>query len=347
MHENYGTPFIPDYETSQLAGPSEIAIEGEHDASRQFTEEEIDTSVVTAAEDRTDVADTDELAALQPPLDASAAKAPELAEDETTLAPAEPPAEVETALFSDDSGLAINELDGGTRVFEAPPAKEEAGALDTPIEEGANLEAIQPETQEVDGGDEPQRARAILAVAERVTEDYFEEQGSPFVLDRNGLFVPARAENVLTCFRAANVRPGDVSLDIGSGDGRWAVIAGGLLGLEAYGYESSQTRHELAQDALQKITDENLLTAEEAGHVHLVNCNFFDADISNVDVFSYYHGSGPDWRYIEDKLLEEGKPGARLILYGDLVNRETPLEYVRTVPIWPSTNIYLIPDMRG
>jgi hypothetical protein len=132
--------------------------------------------------------------------------------------------------------------------------------------------------------------------------------------------MPARSGEVFLALQAVKPVPGEKYVDIGSGDGRWVAVAGGVLGLDAMGYEHSPERHSIAEAAKQKLRENQTLTDDELARINLVQGDFFGADISDVDLFSLYPYGGPSLQAVEDKLMREGKEGARIVVYGSSVH---------------------------
>jgi len=184
------------------------------------------------------------------------------------------------------------------------------------------------------------RARQILTVVDRVASPFLGDKG--FVEGEAGLFVPAERGDILTCLRAANPRPGEVFADLGSGDGRWVLTAAGAIGLKAYGYELDPAHHELAERALQALKTDSPLGETTASKVHFVQGDFFEADVSGVDIIAHYAGGFPSTdvdQRLEEKLAREGRDGARVILYGDGLDEHTVTKLEPVIPEIPGTVI--------
>jgi hypothetical protein len=159
-----------------------------------------------------------------------------------------------------------------------------------------------------------EHAAAVLGVVESVTGEYMD--GRYYVDDREGVFVPAPAEHVVDTLLMADPQPGEHYMDIGSGVGHLAFVAGAALGMQAVGCELSTERHEVAKAALDATISEGAITPDDASRIHLVNRNFFDMDLTGVNVFTYADGSGPEMGHIAEHLVREGDEGARVVVYG-------------------------------
>jgi hypothetical protein len=161
-----------------------------------------------------------------------------------------------------------------------------------------------------------------------------------FVADEHGIFAPAAGREILEGLQVAGAEPGKTFVDLGSGDGRWAVVAGAVLGMEAYGYELSGERHDVAEEALGRLVAQGVVSESDSSRVHLVQEDFMQADLPAGDIFSYYAGSGVSLRAVEAKLLAEAPTGSRLVVYRPTPGPDggpqiTQLEPVPQEPINP------------
>lgn len=185
-----------------------------------------------------------------------------------------------------------------------------------------------------------ERAAEVIGIIAGVTNT--DPLGNQFSVDKDGIFLPTKGDHILTVLRAVDPQPGEEMIDLGSGDGRWPMVAGAALGMDAYGYERSTGRHELAERARTALLDGGI---EEAADVHLLHEDLFKADISNADVIVYYVGGGPSKKQVENKIMSEAKDGARVVFYGlfeqDYVSRMT--ETANSVPgVSMPTRIYRV-----
>lgn len=123
--------------------------------------------------------------------------------------------------------------------------------------------------------------------------------------ERFSLFVASDPRNVERMVRIAQLRPGDVVIDLGSGDGR-VVIGAAQAHPDVRG---------LGVDIDAKLVAQATASAEAAGvgeRVQFLHGNAFDADLSQVDViFMWFF---PElMRLLRVKILEEARPGTRVI----------------------------------
>jgi len=101
----------------------------------------------------------------------------------------------------------------------------------------------------------------------------------------------------------SDVKPGQKTADLGSGDGR-VVIALAKKGADATGFEIDEGRVGLAK---QNIDKEGL-----NGNAKIYQKNFWDVDFGDFDIITIYGITGIMDR-LEKKLRKELKPGARVV----------------------------------
>lgn len=116
-------------------------------------------------------------------------------------------------------------------------------------------------------------------------------------------YVPSTTNKVEIMMRLAKVKPGEMAIDLGSGDGR-VVIALANSGAKAVGYEINPDRVKMAR--------ENIKKQALSGYASIRRANLFDADIKKCDVVTIY-GITSIMTRLEEKLLSELKPGARVV----------------------------------
>ncbi len=115
---------------------------------------------------------------------------------------------------------------------------------------------------------------------------------------------PTSRKHVRRMLTLADVQPGEVVYDLGSGDGRVLFIAAREFGARAVGIEldplrCAWTRMRIALLGLQ-------------GQVRVIRGNFFTQDISEADVVTLYLLQKTNNR-LRRKLWQELHPGARII----------------------------------
>jgi SAM-dependent methyltransferase len=118
-------------------------------------------------------------------------------------------------------------------------------------------------------------------------------------------FVASQPENVERMVKLAKLKPGDVVVDLGSGDGR-VVMAAAQANPKVTGW---------GVDLDAKLVKESNEAARKAGlakRVQFLHRNVFDADLSKVDVIFMW--LFPELqRLLRTKILAEARPGTRVI----------------------------------
>lgn len=116
-------------------------------------------------------------------------------------------------------------------------------------------------------------------------------------------FVPMEAEVVEGVMRIAEVKPGEIFYDLGSGDGR-LVIAAALRGARACGVEI---------DPLRALYSRFWIWLLRLGkNARIIRSNFFDVDLSGADIVCLYLLQETNEK-IQSKLEKELRPGARIV----------------------------------
>ena len=120
----------------------------------------------------------------------------------------------------------------------------------------------------------------------------------------NYVTTPPRA--VTAMLKLANLTSNDVLYDLGSGDGRIAIAAAGEFGARAVGVEIEP-----------RLVEESQRNAEEAGvgsRVRFVQQDLFNVNLSEASVVTVFLLPGINVM-LAPKLLEELRPGARIVSY--------------------------------
>jgi tRNA A58 N-methylase Trm61 len=102
----------------------------------------------------------------------------------------------------------------------------------------------------------------------------------------------------------AELKPGEIVYDLGSGDGRVVIMAAQEFGAKAVGVE---LRGDLARRALNEVMKVNL-----ESEVKIVQDDLFNIDISTADIVTLYLTTSAN-KKIKPKLESELKPGARVV----------------------------------
>lgn len=116
-------------------------------------------------------------------------------------------------------------------------------------------------------------------------------------------FVPSSWDRIQIMLQVSDVKKGDKTVDLGSGDGR-VVIEMAKREAQAHGYEINPS---LIAESLEKAEKENLL---DKVYFHLGN--YWKKDLSSFDIVTIY-GMTSIMERMEKKLQSELKPGARVI----------------------------------
>jgi predicted O-methyltransferase YrrM len=148
------------------------------------------------------------------------------------------------------------------------------------------------------------------------------------------IYYPTPNETVIAMLSLANIKPGDVLYDLGSGDGRIPIMAAQVHGIRAVGIEIDPKLIPVAKEA-----------ARQAGVTSLVqfrNEDMFRTNISEASVVTLYLSERLN-RLLRPKLLRELRPGARVIshdfLMGDWKPEQTikvpwKADLYRTIYLW-------------
>ena len=116
-------------------------------------------------------------------------------------------------------------------------------------------------------------------------------------------FVPSSTDRLNTMVELSQVKPGQKTLDLGSGDGR-VVIAMAKAGAEAHGFEVDP---KLVEESKKNIANEGL-----EGKAFIHNKSFWDGDLRDFDVITVY-GITSIMGRLEGKLKQELKDGAKIV----------------------------------
>jgi tRNA A58 N-methylase Trm61 len=104
--------------------------------------------------------------------------------------------------------------------------------------------------------------------------------------------------------KLADLKPGEVLFDLGSGDGRTVIMAAKTFGARGVGVE---LREDLAKKAMSTIHDNGL-----ADRVTIVNGNMFEVNLTSADVVFLYLTTSANEK-IRPKLDSELKKGTRIV----------------------------------
>jgi len=116
-------------------------------------------------------------------------------------------------------------------------------------------------------------------------------------------FVPSSWYHVETMIELAHIEPGELAVDLGSGDGRILLLLA-QAGAFAHGYEIDPLLNEKARSKM----EENGLTEK----ITLHEKDFWEADLSSYSVVTIY-GMDSIMERLEKKLQKELRPGSRVL----------------------------------
>ncbi len=137
---------------------------------------------------------------------------------------------------------------------------------------------------------------AVFAVLFIIFQTYTQKYGAPWV--------PTPYKTIKKMLEMAEVRPGEILYDLGSGDGRVIIEAARSFGARAVGIEIDPFRY--------LWTKARIFTAGLTGKVNVLFGNFFNIDISQADVVTIYLLQDTNVKLI-DKFIRELRPGSRIV----------------------------------
>jgi precorrin-6B methylase 2 len=119
-------------------------------------------------------------------------------------------------------------------------------------------------------------------------------------------YVPTPQTVVDAMLAMADVKPNDVLIDLGSGDGRIVITAAKRYGIRATGIEINP---ELVRES--EKTAEAMAVADK---VLFVNGDLFGEDLRQASIVTVFLSPGVNLR-LRPKLLKELKPGTRVVTH--------------------------------
>ena len=144
------------------------------------------------------------------------------------------------------------------------------------------------------------------------------------------IFVPTPQDVVDAMLQLANVHPGDVLYDLGSGDGRIPVSAAKRYGIRAYGIDIDPERIREANDNAKKAGVEHLVQFRRED---LFKTNFKEATVVTLYLLPELNVK------LRPRLLAELKPGTRVVSHQfDMgtwkPDKKVELSSSRTIYLW-------------
>ncbi|MFA6318547.1 MAG: hypothetical protein WC943_14150 [Elusimicrobiota bacterium] len=138
-----------------------------------------------------------------------------------------------------------------------------------------------------------------------------------------GPFVPTPHGQVQDAMRLARPRPGEIFVDLGSGDGR-LLLAAASAGARAVGYEINPV--------LVLVSRLDLWWAGLSSRAEVRMRSYWPADLSDADVIAVY-GITYLMPRLATKLLREAKPGCRVV--------SVDFEFSGWTPVWSCGSVHL------
>ena len=129
-------------------------------------------------------------------------------------------------------------------------------------------------------------------------------------------WIPSSLGTVRKLLEIADVKPGDLVLDLGAGDGRVVIFAAKAFGARGIGIEIDPLRCLVANTAIA------LLGLRKKARVF--HGNMFSFDVSAADVVVLYLLQGTNQK-IKEKLARELRPGARVVSHTFSMTGWTPV----------------------
>jgi cyclopropane fatty-acyl-phospholipid synthase-like methyltransferase len=143
------------------------------------------------------------------------------------------------------------------------------------------------------------------------------------------IYVPTPPAVVEAMLKMANVKSTDVVYDMGSGDGRIAIMAAEKFGARAVGIDIDPERI--------KEANANLAKSKAGDRVKFLNQDLFQTDIKEATVVTLYLLESLNEK-LRPKLLSELKPGTRIVSHafrmGDWQPEKTETVEGKNIYLW-------------
>ena len=133
------------------------------------------------------------------------------------------------------------------------------------------------------------------------------QTASPPLREPDVIYLPTPREAVMAMLKLANVGPGDIVYDLGSGDGRVVIAA-----VKEFGAARGMGID--IDPALVREGNDNAARAGVSDRVRFLNQDLFETDVREATVVALYL---LPWlnRKLMPKLKAELKPGSRIVSY--------------------------------
>jgi SAM-dependent methyltransferase len=143
-----------------------------------------------------------------------------------------------------------------------------------------------------------------LSICSLVALSAWSLAAQPLEPQRLAPFVPSPAEIIERMLEAANVKRGEIVVDLGCGDGRILITAVQKFGAKAVGVELNPRLVKEASEMIARLGLQN--------HARVVRGDIFEADLSQADVVALYLTTGSNEK-LRPKLEQSLRPGARVV----------------------------------
>jgi SAM-dependent methyltransferase len=170
----------------------------------------------------------------------------------------------------------------------------------------------------------------LTLIATVATIPVLGQQATAPLREPDVIYLPTPREAVTTMLKAANVGPGDVVYDLGSGDGRILIAAVKDFGAaRGVGVD--------IDPAMIREANDNADRANVMDRVRFLNQDLFDTDLHEATVVTLYL---LPWlnRKLIPKLKAELRPGARIVAYrfdmGDWKPDQTLIVNGQSIYVW-------------
>lgn len=130
-------------------------------------------------------------------------------------------------------------------------------------------------------------------------------------------FVPSPMEIIERMLESANVKRGEIVVDLGCGDGRILITAVQKFGAKAVGVELNPKLVKEASEMIARLGLQN--------HAKVVRGDIFEADLTQADVVTLYLTTGSNEK-LRPKLEQSLRPGARVVSHDYGIRGWNPID---------------------
>lgn len=148
-------------------------------------------------------------------------------------------------------------------------------------------------------------------------------------------YVPTFQRDVRRMLKIAGVRPHELVVDLGAGDGRFLITAAREFQADCLGYELSVLPFLIAQL--------RVWLSGVRGNVRIMLSDFFHADLSTAHVITCFL-TPMAMKKLEPKFLTELRPGTRIVSYAFKLPTLEPTLVDRSEPKSGPVFLYVIPQ---